>query len=281
MMKERFEKDEFERTLEEGLCGVAGDAPPKGLRDAAAHAVMAGGKRLRPFLCDAAAHAVGWTKKCAPAVLAYAKAIEYLHSYTLVHDDLPCMDNDRERRGKPTVWVKFGEGAAVLAGDWLQALAFEHVLRAGHASAVLAARELASAATRVVAGQVLDLQHAGTRSRKKVEAVHVDKTAALFEAAVCMGGLAAGGTEGEIAALRVFGRSYGMAFQIADDIEDAETGNKVTKELSMCNAMEVSKAWKLLEGHVKTAMKALRAPGCFANGNKGALEAVASRLLAK
>jgi len=245
------------------------------LRKAVAHAVLTPGKRLRPFLCISAAEAVAG--RLVRHALPYAVAIEYLHAYTLIHDDLPSMDNDRTRRGKPTVWVKFGEANAILAGDYLQGLAFERALFGNtQPSAILAVGDLAEAATRVVSGQVLDLKHAGTKNRFKIHQVHALKTAALFEAAAKMGGHAAGATREEIFALETYATNFGHAFQIADDISDAENSEK--KELSICNAMSVVRARKELAKHVEAALEALQTPGCFKKGNTAPLATVAENV---
>ena len=254
-------RPEFETLLADGL--GFDDTPPM-LRKAVAHAVLTPGKRLRPFLCVSAAQAVAG--RLVRHALPYAVAIEYLHAYTLIHDDLPAMDNDRTRRGKPTVWVKFGEANAILAGDYLQSLAFERALCGNsHPSATLACGDLAEAATRVVSGQVLDLKHAGTKNWRIINRVHACKTSALFEAAAKMGARAADATPDELYALETYAKNFGHAFQIADDISDAENSEK--KELSMCNAMNVKRARGELETHVAVALGALEVPGCFKRGN--------------
>ena len=261
-------RPEFEKRLADGLGFL--DTPPV-LRKAVTHAVMTPGKRLRPFLCISAAQAVAG--RLVRHALPYAAAIEYLHAYTLIHDDLPSMDNDRERRGKPTVWVKFGESTAILAGDFLQGLAFERVLWDQHPTASLAAAELAEAATRVVSGQILDLKHAGTKSAKTIHEVHACKTAALFEAAAKMGAHAAGATRDEVRALHAYATGFGHAFQIADDLADAQQGEK--KELSICNAMSATRARKQAQTHIEEALDALK---CFKPANAAPLARVAEEL---
>jgi geranylgeranyl diphosphate synthase type II len=190
---------------------------PQLLHCAMRYSIFSGGKRLRPILALAAADAVG----CAADVMTVACAVEVLHTYTLVHDDLPCMDDDDLRRGQPTCHKKFGEANAVLAGDALQALAFE--LAAG--SAVNPAEvvlELASAAGSlgVVGGQVADIAAEDSLSEDDVLFIHQHKTADLFRAAIRMGAIASGATEPELAALTVYGSKIGLAFQIIDDILD-------------------------------------------------------------
>ena len=208
----------------------AEDARPTELSQAMRWAVMGGGKRIRPQVCLMAAVAVGGTAEDA---VSPACAIELLHSYTLVHDDLPAMDNDRERRGRPSVWAKFGEANAILAGDALQALAFDVAARsARNASAITAS--LARAAVAVVEGQVEDVLRGaeavnqdilrGAEAVKLVEDIFARKTAALFTAAAEMGALAAGGDEAAVAKLSSYGRNLGMAFQYEDDLLDGDDG---------------------------------------------------------
>jgi geranylgeranyl diphosphate synthase type II len=200
------------------------DTPPERLHAAMRHLLFPGGKRLRPVLALAAAEAVGGAPE---AALPVAAAVELVHTYSLVHDDLPCMDDDAERRGRPTVHVVYGEAEAVLAGDALLALAFE-VAAAAEASApgraLAAVRELAAAAgsRALVGGQSEDLRFAaGEGGAEAVLRVHERKTGALFAAATAAGALLAGAGEGQVGALRRFGRDLGVAFQIADDLLDA------------------------------------------------------------
>jgi len=265
-------RPEFEKLLAEGV--GFGDTPPM-LKKAVTHAVTTPGKRLRPFLCISAAQAVAG--RLVRHALPYAIAIEYLHAYTLIHDDLPAMDNDRERRGKPTVWVKFGEANAILAGDFLQGLAFDCALRNNrHSSLPLALADLAEAATRVVSGQVLDLQHVGTKNQRIIYQVHACKTAALFEAAATMGARAANAKHDEIIALDNYASCFGHAFQIVDDLADAQQGEK--KELSILNAMSVKRARESAEGLVEKALATL---ACFKPENAAPLARVAMELRGK
>lgn len=208
---------------------LASRLPPESTRPALLHqamrySVMAGGKRLRPVLCLAACEAVG-----APpdAALLPGLAIEILHTYTLIHDDLPCMDDDDLRRGKPTCHVKFGEATALLAGDALLTLAFEWLAEARtpvpHAPTQLAL-ELARAAGSqgVIGGQVEDLAAEGQPAdADRLDYIHRHKTAALIRAAVRMGGLCGGATPAQLDALTHYGEASGLAFQIADDILNA------------------------------------------------------------
>jgi geranylgeranyl diphosphate synthase type II len=197
---------------------------PAVIHRAMRYAVMSGGKRIRPILCLAASKAV--CGKVNSIARHAATAIELLHTYTLIHDDLPSMDNDDFRRGKPTVHKIYGEANAVLAGDALQALAFE-VIATGAArrpsTGNLLVRELAIAAgTRgVIGGQVEDLAFSmQPADRNTIKWIHLRKTAMLFIASFRMGGIAGGASARQMDALSVFGCNFGMAFQIIDDILD-------------------------------------------------------------
>ncbi|HSJ98294.1 MAG TPA: polyprenyl synthetase family protein [Myxococcota bacterium] len=211
------------------------DAPPRRLHAAMRHLLFPGGKRLRPALAFAAAEAVGAPPERA---LPAAAAVELVHTYSLVHDDLPCMDDDDERRGRPTVHVAYGEATAVLAGDALRALAFETLARAAErlgpapaahdpAPVVAALRELAHAAgaAQLVGGQADDLDFDPARVDEAwVDSVHRRKTAALFAASVTGGARLAGADSTALEQLRRFALATGVAFQIADDVLDDEPG---------------------------------------------------------
>lgn len=196
---------------------------PSSIHRAMRYSVFAGGKRLRPILCLAACEACGGDREYA---MPLACAVECLHTYSLVHDDLPCMDNDDFRRGRPTSHKVFGEGMAVLAGDALLTFAFE--LAAGarpsrRFSAGDYVRELAVAAgsRQLIAGQAADLEAEGKKpSRTMVRFIHERKTAAMLVASLRLGGMAAGATEKKLSCLTEFGYGLGLAFQIIDDILD-------------------------------------------------------------
>jgi len=202
--------------------------PPVELHRAMRYAVLGGGKRLRPLLVYAAGLAFG-----APfgRLDSSASAVEIIHAYSLVHDDLPAMDDDDLRRGRPTCHVAFGEAMAILAGDALQALAFE-VLASDAALAVDPVVHLAMLRTLATAcgshgmagGQAFDLAAVGkTLSADELERMHVHKTGALIRASVRLGALAAGCNDERIlAALETYGHSIGLAFQIRDDLLDIE-----------------------------------------------------------
>ena len=205
---------------------LAGGDWPKSLRKAMRYSIFAGGKRLRPVLCLMAAEAVGGR---AAAALAPACALEMVHTYSLIHDDLPAMDDDDFRRGRPTSHKVFGEAMAILAGDALLTLAFETAasVKDARAAGRLCA-ELAEGAgpAGMVGGQVYDMESEGKRPNARlVEEIHRRKTAALIRAAARMGGIAGGATPRQLAALTRFGEALGLLFQVTDDILD-ETGDE-------------------------------------------------------
>ena len=199
--------------IENRLAGLLPDGRPAELSAAIRHAVMSGGKRVRPQICLAAAEAVGGRREDAEYP---ACAIELLHSYTLVHDDLPSMDNDVERRGQPTVWAKYGEATAVLAGDALQALAFRAAAMAPRTAGKIVA-ELAAAGVGVVQGQSEDLDG------DDIDFIYRHKTADLFVAAAAMGAYAGGGSEEDAGRLRSYALNLGLAFQFEDDLLDGDS----------------------------------------------------------
>ncbi|WP_374713517.1 polyprenyl synthetase family protein [Symbiobacterium terraclitae] len=200
-------------------------SPPR-LVEAMRYSLLAGGKRLRPILVIAAAEMFGLS---AADVMPTACALEMIHTYSLIHDDLPCMDDDDLRRGRPTSHKVFGEAMAVLAGDALLTRAFAvmaeqgRVERVGPARALRAIAELAEAAgaAGMVGGQVEDLEWEGRQAgEEQLERIHSLKTGALFRAAVRLGGVLAGAAEADVARLDDFAAHFGLAFQIWDDVLD-------------------------------------------------------------
>ena len=199
--------------------------PPPSIHQAMRYSVFAGGKRLRPILCleTARIFATDITLALHPAC-----AVEFIHTYSLIHDDLPALDNDDLRRGKPTCHKKFGEATAILAGDALLTLAFETIgaapVDAVRRVAILT--EVAAAAGTVngmVGGQMADLEAEGkTVAPQMLEYIHRSKTAALIRASVTSGALSAGAAPDEVSRLRRFGETIGWAFQVTDDILDVE-----------------------------------------------------------
>ncbi len=237
---------------------------PTNLHKAMRYATFTGGKRIRPILCLAACKAISGDSS--PAIHP-AMAIEILHTYTLVHDDLPSMDDDIERRGKPTVHIVYGEANAVLTGDALQALAFELIANSSTtpAQTVMLMKELATAAGSqgVVGGQVEDLAAIGQADKELIHWIHLHKTADLFYAATIMGGIAANGTEEELTALGKYGQSLGLAFQIIDDILDEEPNDSENSkdeeqsETTCLAAHTTEEAKALAASYISMAISAL------------------------
>jgi geranylgeranyl diphosphate synthase type II len=202
-------------------------AVPPILHRAMRYSVHAGGKRLRPILVIAGAEAVGGT---AEQVMETACALEMIHTYSLIHDDLPAMDNDDYRRGMPTNHKKFGEAIAILAGDALLTLAFKLIAlngaRTGDARIIAAlVTDIADAAGTdgMVGGQVVDIESEGkTVDARTVDYIHTHKTAALIRASLCAGARIAGAGSRQLGAMSACGEALGLAFQIVDDILDVE-----------------------------------------------------------
>lgn len=233
---------EIEQALERYL--PVPPACPAIVSDAMRYSVFAGGKRLRPVLTLAAADAVARTggahdlRTPTDLALPAACAVELIHTYSLIHDDLPAMDNDTLRRGRPTVHMVFGDGVAILAGDGLQAEAFSLLAREPEShDPVLTARKLrvigivsqAAGPVGMVGGQAIDLQAAGQTPGQAValdaeglRAMHARKTGAMIQASAVAGAIMAGADERQIAAVERYGSDIGLAFQIVDDILDVE-----------------------------------------------------------
>lgn len=252
---------------------------PTSIHQAMRHSVFAGGKRLRPILCLEAGRMVAGN---APAGIEdLGAALEMLHTYSLVHDDLPALDNDDLRRGRPTCHKVFGEAIAILAGDALQTQAYEVLsrLRCPAESRVRIIEEIARSTGTVdgmIGGQVSDLEAEHTRpDLKMLEYIHRSKTAALITASAVSGGLYAGAGEKETAKLRVFGQSVGLAFQIVDDVLDVtQTSEQLGKTAGKDVAAEkttypalfgVEKSLKKADTLVDTACASLDSFGAEAD----------------
>src|SRR6202522_4171382 len=197
---------------------------PVSIHRAMRHSVFAGGKRLRPILCMEAGRMVDGSLPSGIAPV--GAALEMLHTYSLIHDDLPALDNDDLRRGRPTCHKVFGEAIAILAGDALQTQAYESLaqLICSAEARVAIIREIAHATGTVdgtIGGQVVDLEAEHKKpDLATLEYIHRSKTAALITASVVSGGIYAGATTADIARLRIYGESIGLAFQIVDDVLD-------------------------------------------------------------
>ena len=283
------------RSIEQALHNWVPTQAPAGLGEAMRYAVLDGGKRLRPLLVLASMEAcspnpVAWTLD---AAMRAACAIELIHAYSLVHDDMPCMDNDVLRRGKPTVHVQFGQAQALLAGDALQTLAFE-LLTPEHTDmpAAVQARlcgllARASGHAGMAGGQAIDLASVGKRlTADELRQMHRCKTGALLEVSVVMGAVAAQAPDATVQHLLHYGQALGVAFQVVDDILDvtadaAALGKTVGKDAANDKPTYVSllgldgarvEAAQLAD----KAQQALRESGLI---NTAALEAVADWVL--
>jgi geranylgeranyl diphosphate synthase type II len=278
--------DTVNRALNEFL--PAEKTRPATIHQAMRYSIFAGGKRMRPALCLAAAQACGGSEKDA---LPLACAVECIHTYSLIHDDLPAMDNDDFRRGKPTNHKVFGEGIAVLAGDALLTQAFEiaaqskAVLRYPREKMIL---ELATASgsLQLIAGQVADLEAEGKKiSEAELKFIHERKTSALLCCSVRLGGMSANCTPAELKALTDFGYHVGLAFQVIDDILDVtqtseQLGKTAGKDVAVQKAtypaiVGLEKSRKIA---AKLTDKAFAALKTF-KGRAVALEALAQYLL--
>ena len=201
------------------------DIPPERLHGTMRYAMLGGGKRVRPLLCHAAGEMFGASPD---ALDAAACAVELIHGYSLVHDDLPCMDNDILRRGKPTCHVAFGEATALLAGDALQSLAFQTLANADFPSSAISLLALAAGSQGMAGGQSLDLDAVGnTLSLDALENMHRLKTGALIRSAVLLGASGGAANDAERAALGGFADTIGLLFQVMDDILDAESNTEM------------------------------------------------------
>ena len=224
-------KSLVDKALEDCIPEPAGLA--REVIEAMRYSLFAGGKRIRPILCIAGAEAVGGS---AHDVLGIACALELIHSYSLIHDDLPAMDDDDFRRGKPTNHKVFGEAVALLAGDGLLTLAFNLMARFGlekpaEKDAILQGIDLIASAAGckgMVGGQVVDIRYEGKNPDPTVvEYIHRHKTGALIAASVTSGTILAGGSEEEIRSANRYGQEIGLAFQIADDILNVEGNEEI------------------------------------------------------
>jgi geranylgeranyl diphosphate synthase type II len=224
MLKEMLEQGQ--RTIDAALEKLlpAADARPESIHKAMRHSVFAGGKRLRPILCMEAARVVAG--RLPEGIEELGSALEMLHTYSLIHDDLPALDNDDLRRGKPTCHVVFGEALAILAGDALQTQAYEIMaqLKCPAEARVKIIEEIARGTGTIdgmIGGQVKDLEAERQKpDAETLEYIHRSKTGALITASLVSGGIYANGAPQQIDRLRDFGRAVGLAFQIVDDVLD-------------------------------------------------------------
>lgn len=234
------------------------------------YSLMAGGKRLRPILLMVAADACG---KDGRAFITSACALEMIHTYSLIHDDLPAMDDDNLRRGKPTNHVKFGAGMATLAGDGLLTMAFEVLTREKNVRpetilSVIREVSVAAGTSGMVGGQAIDLESEGRRiDLTCLRRMHMGKTGALFRAALRTGAILAGASEKELAALTQYAEAFGLAFQITDDILDvtgseAEIGKPIgsdrrNEKSTYVTLTSLARAQELADEAIESALSAV------------------------
>lgn len=264
------------------------DVPPEPVHAAMRWSVLAGGKRLRPTLVLLGARAAGAPEE---PVLGVACAVEFLHTYSLIHDDLPAMDDDDFRRGRPSCHRQFGEATAILAGDALNTHAFGLLATTAPDPAAVASlvSELARAAgtSGMVGGQSADLEAEGRTPRLgEVRSIHERKTAALIAAALRMGAIASGGGRELADALGEYGRRVGLAFQIVDDVLDEEGAAKDLGKTPGKDRRQGKMTYPAAVGAAESARIAselVREAGAFVRGNpaEGLLLSLAAHVLAR
>jgi farnesyl diphosphate synthase len=277
-------------TLDRLTAAQGSQGPP--LAEAVRYAVLGDGKRIRPILLLASGRAAGGREE---DLLEAACAIEMIHAFSLVHDDLPALDDDDLRRGRPTLHVKFGEAQAILAGDALLNLAFQTLARYpegdGHAARKLAALRVVADAVGLagmIGGQALDLDFEGREATAAdLTTIHGMKTGALITAACAAGGILAGGAPAAVRALERYGRALGLAFQITDDILDVEgsaeqIGKSPGKDLRSGKATfpaihGMDRSREMAAASASAAVAALDGLGEAASLLRGLAEWVASR----
>ena len=247
---------------------------PRTIHQAMGYSLFAGGKRLRPLLCLAAAEACSPKPDSFRVALPAACALECLHTYSLIHDDLPCMDNDDLRRGKPTCHCVFGEGIAILAGDALLTLSFEFLTELQPPKRYplqIFFKEMAHTAgsKQLIAGQAADLQAEGAKKTlQEVNFIHQQKTSALITLSLRLGAMSANATAQQLDIMTLFGSHLGLAYQIIDDILDVtksreQLGKSSGKDLAAQKAtypavIGIPAAWRAAKQHTLKALLALK-----------------------
>ena len=262
---------------------------PVTLHKAMRYSLFAGGKRLRPILCLAAAEACRGNVDTA---LPLACAVECIHTYSLVHDDLPSMDNDDFRRGRPTCHKVFGDGIAVLAGDALLTIAFEIVSNAKAAprydiSILLREIAVAAGSQKLIAGQVADLEAEGKRvKRDQLRFIHENKTAAMLKSSMRLGAMSANADARKLSAITQFGEQLGLAFQVIDDILDVTQTSEILGKSAGKDVAAKKATYPAVIGLEKSRAEARRltrqahdALSVFQEGDAEALHALANYLL--
>jgi len=262
---------------------------PATLHKAMRYSLFAGGKRLRPILCLAAAEAC---RGNVDGALPLACALECIHTYSLVHDDLPSMDNDDFRRGRPTCHKVFGDGIAILAGDALLTIAFEIVSRTKPArryntSALLREISVAAGSQKLIAGQVADLEAEGKDvKRDQLKFIHENKTAAILKSSVRLGAMSANADARKLSAITRFGQQLGLAFQIIDDILDVTQTSEILGKSAGKDVAAKKATYPAVIGLEKSRAEARRltrqahnALSMFSSGDAEPLHVLANYLL--
>ena len=254
----KLSRDRVEIALDSSM----GPERPESLRDAMRYSLLAGGKRLRPILCLAACELVGGSSELA---MPTAVALEMIHTMSLIHDDLPAMDNDDLRRGRPTNHKVYGDAMAILAGDAMLSRAFEMVaVRSPNVPAdrllrVVGELALVSGAPGLVGGQVVDLESEGQAvDLETLEYIHLHKTAALLRACVVTGALIGGASDDQLQAMRTYANGIGLAFQIIDDILDVTASSEVLGKTAGKDLLADKTTYPLLLGLEASREKALQ-----------------------
>lgn len=263
--------------IDEALAGIlpSKNVYPELIHESMSYSIFAGGKRLRPVLCLASAEALGNNSR---ALLPVACALEMIHTYSLIHDDLPAMDNDDYRRGKLTNHKVYGDGIAVLAGDGLLTYAFEALASFGMSmsfeknfSVMRIIKEIAEASgTRgMIGGQTVDLQSEGKKiDAKTLEYIHTHKTGALFKASIRAGAILSDASEEQLAALTQYAECFGLAFQITDDLlditgDEQKLGKPVgsdvrNQKVTYPSIYGLKKSQQMAEENIRAAVTSLR-----------------------
>lgn len=259
----------IEKQLEKYLADYR-DIPGE-LSEPVKYCIMNGGKRFRPVLCAATAIGLGYEPV---DIIPTACSIEFIHSYSLIHDDLPAIDDDDIRRGKPSCHKRFGEAAAILTGDALFAEAFNLILKYQRCSPEKKIRVLseiadASGAAGMVAGQIVDISSASKKiSKKTLEHMHINKTARLISASIVSSAILCGAEEGTIDVLRKYGLNIGLAFQITDDIIDIVSSSSISGKTQGKDKVQskntypflwgIDKSRRIAEEKINTALDAIK-----------------------
>ncbi len=279
----REQQDKVNNALQKFL--PSAEIEPTLIHESIRYTIFAGGKRVRPILCLAACEALG---ENADKALATACAIEIYHTSTLVHDDLPCMDDDDLRRGQPTCHIKYGYANAVLTGDAQISLAFELAAQSPFPAKTVTALAKAAGSQGVIAGQVIDLASEGKPAdAETLDFIHLHKTADLIRVSLELGGICANANQSDIDALTEFGNCIGIAFQIIDDILDVTAdqeklgkpigSDEISDKLTYVkvHGMDAARAKaKLLTEQADAALEKF-------SGNKETLRAIADYLLCR